>query len=238
MKFSSLKRDAKRVLDTLTVMPDGTTVTTTGCTIVIPEKYVDKQLAFMGNDVSILGIYAIVTPDGYYAVSSALCMLRIDPTSNARVTVDDTSYLLLEFQKDSTVILSDDVVKRDVIAYQVYDFFIDAGYVPWFMNYDDLLRLFYNSSEYAGISFGSNHAIIPLIVSNIARNAKNKTQYFRQIVSREPDAVPSFIPFKSVIYGPKTTTAKLSGAYFDSALVSALTNPNERVEKVETLLRS
>lgn len=238
MNFTSLKRDAKRVLETLTVKPDGTTVTTTGCTIVIPEKYVDKQLAFMGNAVSILGIYAIVTPDGFYAVSSALCMLRVDPSSNTRVTFDDTSYLLLEFPKDSTVILSKNVVKRDVIAYQVYDFFVDAGYVPWFMSYDDLLRLFYNSDKYAGISFGNNHAIIPLIVSNIARSPVQKTQYFRQFLAESPNAKPAWIPFKSVIYGPKTTTAKLSGAYFDSALVSALTNPNDRVEKVETLLRS
>lgn len=238
MNVASLKRDAKRVGETLKTLPDGSVVTTTGCTIVIPEKYVEKQLAFLGNDVSILGVYAIVTPDGFYAVSSAMCMLRVDPTSNTKVTIDDTSYLVLEFQKNSNVLLSSDVVKRDVVAYQVYDFFVDAGNVPWFMTYTDMLKLFYYSDKYAGISFGANHAIIPLIVSNIARNPNNKVQYYRQIVEEDRNAKPAWIPFKSVIYGPKTTTAKLSGAYFDSALVSALTIPNDRKEKVETLLRS
>lgn len=238
MNIKALKRDAKRVAETLTTLPDGSVVTSTGCVILIPEKYIDKQLAFIGNEVSILGIYAIITPDGFYAVSTAMCMIRIDPTSNNRVVIDDVTYLELTFPKNSTVILSSTVVKRDIIAYQVYDFLIDAGHVPWFLEYDDLLKLFYLSDQYAGITFGANHSIIPLIVSNIARDPNLKTRYFRQAINESPKAVPSFIPFKSVIYGPKTTTAKLMGAYFDSALVSALTNPNTRTEKVETLLRT
>lgn len=238
MNVNTLKRDALRVNETLKVLPDGSTITTTGCSILVPEKYIDKQLAFIGNEVSILGIYAIVTPDGFYAVSSAMCMLRVDPSSNNKLTIGDDNYLELVFPKNSTVILSSDVVKRDVIAYQVYDFFIDAGNIPWFMTYDDLLKLFYGSDQYAGISFGANHAIIPLIISNIARDPNDKTKYYRQSIALNPKLDPAFIPFKSVIYGPKTTTAKLMGAYFDSALVSALTNPNERIEKVETLLRT
>lgn len=238
MNFASLKRDAKRVVETIKKLPDGSSVTTTGCTIVIPEKYVTKELAYMGNEVSILGIYAIITPDGFYAVSTAMCMLRVDPISNSKVVYDDTPYLLLEFQKNSPLILSEDVVMRDILAYRTYNFNISSGNVPWFLTYDDMLAMFYKSKQFTGASFGNNHAIIPTIVSNIARSPDDKTVHFRHFIAEHPNAKPEWIPFKSVLYGPKTTTAKLAGSYFDSARVSALTNPNENVEKIETLLRS
>jgi hypothetical protein len=48
---------------------------------------------------------------------------------------------------------------------------------------------------------------------------------------------PTFIPFRSPIYGATNTTAKLIGAYFDDSINSALVNPSEKVEGVESLLR-
>jgi len=238
MNFNALKRDAERVKTTLVENPDGSVTTKTGCSIVIPERYIDRELAAVSDEFQTLAIFAIVTPDGFYAVSSAIAMMRLNPISTTKVMHnDDEPYLILEFAPGSIVMHSTDLVKNEVLVYEVYTDFIDSGRIPWFLSYNDALTLFEDSPHFTGMRLGSNRAVLSLIVSTIARSAKDRRKHLR-LVNPLDEKDLFWIPFNSIIYGPKTTTARLMGAYFDTGLVAALTTQNDTAERVEDFLRT
>lgn len=223
----------------LVVTPDKQVITQRGCKIHIPARYVDKNLATIGDETFILGIYAIVM-DGYYAFSKSACMIQIEPLGQTRVQVGDQEYLEFEFLPGSTVITNTEVVKEDTLMYYLFDYFIDGGRIPWFLDYAAYGTLFDDAVYFTGLKLGAHPAIMQMIISTTARNSKDRTQYYRQIIKTMDDLgtnIPTYVPYKSVLFGPKTTTAKLMGAYFDAGLVSALTNPSERGDKIESLLR-
>lgn len=237
MNFQALKRDAERVKTTLVENPDGSVTTKTGCSIVIPERYIERELASVADEFQSLAIFAMVTPDGFYAVSTAIAMMRLNPISTTKVTYKEEAYLILEFAPGSIVMHATDVVKNEVLVYEVYNDFIDSGHIPWFLSYNDVLTLFEDSPHFTGMRLGSNRAVLSLIVSTIARSAKDRRVHFRLADPlNEKDLF--WIPFNSIIYGPKTTTARLMGAYFDTGLVAALTTQNDAPERVEDLLRT
>lgn len=239
MDTSKLTRDAKHVAATLRELPDGTVITKSGCTIHVPAKYVEKNLAHLDSDIYIAGIYALITPDNKYAVSNTMAMIKITPTDTKRVFINDVEYIEFEFPAGSVVFPNLNLVVNDTMAYHVYDCFVDGAIAPWFMNYVDIGKLFNSSDKHAGIRLGANRAVMEMILATTARQPADKTQYFRHVIFKPEDMSKpiAYVPFKSVIYGPNTTSAKLMGAYFDMGLVSALVNPSERTEKIETLLR-
>lgn len=236
MNIRNLKRNADRVVATLQDLPDGTTITKEGCEIHIPCRYEEKTLAYIGQENQILSIFAMVLSDGSYGVFTAMTMVKIDPLSSRKVVIEGEDYYVFEFPKNSTVFKSKDVVIDKLLPYYVYDYFVDNARIPWYLNYEDLPKIFDTSVEYCGYRLGANRAVLPLMIAMTARSTKDKTVYYRQIVGKESADV-AWVPFKSVLFGPKTTTAKLMGAYFDSGLTSALVNPNDRPENIETLLR-
>lgn len=240
MDVSKLKRDAAKVHAYLKEAGDGSLITTKGCKIYIPSSYAECQLASVGNETHILGIFAIVVEDQYYGVSLANAMMRIEPSATNTVDVDGSSYIEFYFEPGATVIPALELVKEDTLTYHIYDEFIAKGHVPWFISYIDLGNLFASAPYHAGVKLGANHAVLELIASVVARDPKDRTLYYRQTVKSMDEVLsrpPALIPFRSVTYGATNTTAKLMGAYFDEGLTSALVNPSQRTEKIEELLR-
>lgn len=240
MDISKLKRDADYVRSTLKALPDGTTITTTGCKIYIPVDYEAKAMAYLEENVYVLGIYAIVTPDGRYAVSKAITMVMLSPFATNTVTILGKDYYEFEFLANDVVVLKNDVVMKDTLTFNVYDYFIDFGKVPWFLNYVDYITLFEHVQYYTGVKLGDNEAVMELMAAIAARDPKDRTVFFRQSVKTMHEAItaaPAYVPFRSVLWGPQTTTAKLMGAYFETGQLSALVNPNTKPEGIEELLR-
>ena len=48
---------------------------------------------------------------------------------------------------------------------------------------------------------------------------------------------PAYIALKNLTYAATNTVARIGGSFFGDGLVSALTNPSERVERIESILR-
>lgn len=237
MDIPNLKRDASYVKGTLEQLGDKV-VTRTGCKIHIPVHYQESSLLQIGAENYILGIFVLIVDDRTYAVNSAITMLRIDPTFMTTVKYDNTDYYEFYFEPGSVVFDNTKTVVNDVVAYYVYDEFVAKGRIPWYMTYDDMGKLFASSSRYAGISIGANRAVMEMLVSSIARNPKDLTQYYRHYTNETAEPIePAWIPGSSVIYGATNTTAKTIGSYFDLAVVSALNNPSTRNERIEDILR-
>jgi hypothetical protein len=240
MQPDKLVRNSKRVLEALTELPNGSVIANETVKIYVPNRFLEKGLAYVGVDTYILGIYAIVLEDKYYGVSLVNAMIPIDPSQTNRLKWQDEVYLEFIFNKGATVFKSTDLVKTDVLTYRIYDEILSNGNIPWYVGYEELGHLFDTAQYHAGANIGANQEVTQLIASIVARDSKDRTKFYRSTITETSDLVnhpPVFIPLKSVEYAATNTVNKLGGSYMSVGIVSALINPTERVERIEHLLR-
>jgi len=240
MDHTQLIRDAKKIHAILKNMDDGSVVCTKACKIYIPVRFTEQQMAFVGTETFISGIFAITVDDKYYGVSLANAMMRIDPNDTKKVMVDGTENYVFSFVPGNKVIVNRNLEKTDTFIYYIYNEIIATGHVPWFFSYEDLSLLFSSSKYHAGMDVGASHVIPEMIAAAISRSPQDTTVYYRHTVKSKADLKnnpPDFIALRNVIYGATNTTAKFMGAYFNDALVSAIVNPSEKVEPIENILR-
>lgn len=234
------QRNPSKVKANLKVTDDGAVYTTAPCTIQIPERYATRHLASIGNEVFILGFFALIMEDSYYAVSTTAAMMRITPSGTDTVVIDDVPYYEFSFDAGDRVIYSTDLVRNDTLTYYIYDEHVAKGRVPWYFTYEDLGRIFLTDRLHAGTDLGSP-VVSDLIISTTTRNPEDLSQLYRHeykggdYSQKNP---PKVIPFRSVIWNTSDTTSKLIGAYFTDSINSALVNHSDRVERIEELLRT
>ncbi len=234
MDWKAFKRDRSKVLAATQVQKDKSVVALRGVRIYVPERYIEKGLAEIGSETYIVGIYAMVTEDGFYAVSRINAMMRLTPTAINTVKFDQDSYLEFVFEPGSVIIATTDLVASETLVYQIFDEFVAKGKLPWFLDYDDRARLFESADKHAGVHLGKSHAILAMIAAATTRQRDDRTRYYRHNLDT---AVPVGIPLRSITYGTTNTTSKLVGAHWNDGVDSALVNPAEHVEKIEELLR-
>lgn len=239
MNIKSLVRNSSKVFEALQELDNGSVVAKQECRIYIPARFAERNLAELGVENYITGICAIVI-DGSYAVMSVCAMLKINPVQTLKIKISGEEYYEFLFNKGSVVIETLELVKKDTLVYRIYDEIISKGKVPWYMDYNDLGKIFDTSKLHAGANIGQNSEVTELIVSMIARDRHDKTKYYRTVVKDSEDLKknpPSFIPLRSVIYAATNTTNKLAGSYFATSTVSALVSPASRTERIEGMLR-
>ena len=239
MDFTKLVRNPERVHDALMELPDSRVITKTGCKIYIPIRYAERKLAFISNEIYILGIFAITVEDKYFGVSILNTMVPIEPVETNKVLIDGEGYYEFVFTPGNTVFKTTNLVKSDSLIYRIYDEFLAMGHIPWFIGYEELGKLFDSAKEFAGANVGNNPEVTQLIASILARDPKDRTKYYRTTVTSLEDLVtnpPIFVPLKSVQYSATNTTTKLGGSYFQQGVISALIDPSSRLESIERLL--
>lgn len=240
MDWSRWKREPSKVHAALTELPDGSVVTSKRCAIYIPKRFEEKQLAVIGAETYIVGIFAIVIDDKSYGVSTANAMMRIHPSIISTVKFGEDSYLEFAFEPGSVVIGNTSLIKSDILVYKIFDEIIAKGHIPWYVEYEDLAKLFDSADHHAGVNLGRSHSILEMFAAAIARDSVDRSKYYRHTVRGQDDIVtrpPTIIPLRSVTYGATNTTAKLLGSYWADGLTSALVNPSEKTERIEELLR-
>lgn len=238
MQTTDFVRDPNRVYQALAKTP-GKLIAKEPIRIYIPERYVEKGLAFIGSETYTVGIYMMATDDNRYGVSLINAMVPIDPTNTTIVTFDDVKYYEFYFRKGSTIITNLNLVKDKKLIYSIFNEIISNGKAPWYLNYLDFAKVLATAPKHAGVSIGENHEVMELLTSSLARNPEDRTVYYRQIVNSLKDIEtipPAMIPLRSVQYAATNTTAKLAGSYFRPALISALTNPSDRLSRIEDIL--
>lgn len=241
MDPSTWKRDAKKVFAALSEQAGGEVLATRPIRIYVPERYMEKGLGEIGSETFILGIFAIVVDDKYYAVNKVAAMMRIKPTTTSTVKFNGDTYLEFYFEPGSVVFASLDLIVENTIVYQIFNNFISNGAVPWFVEYEDMAKIFATADKHAGFKLMGSHTIIEMITAAIARNEKKRTEYFRHSLDAADGPLtqkPAWIALRNISLGATNTTARLQGSYWADGLTSALANPSTKLERVEQLLRS
>ncbi len=240
MDIKKLVRDPEKVKECLVELPDGRLITKKEIKIQIPTRFVERDLAYIGLDNNIIGIYAIILDDTYYGVSTINAMINIDPSTINRIKINEDQYFEFVFNPGSTVFKSVNLVKTDILTYKIYDEIFSNGNIPWYINYEDLGKMFDSAKYHAGANIGENKEVTELIASLLARDPTDRTKYYRTVLESTSDLKkkdPVFIGLKSVVYSATNTTNRLGGSYMSSGIVASLVNVSSREERIESILR-
>lgn len=236
-----LIRNPSAVLSQLVETPSRQVLTKAACRIQVPERYTTIGLGQIGVSTFIYGCFAIILETGEYAVCNINAMVEITPYKILNTTVNDVPYHEFYFQPDQVVIKTTDLVKIDTLIYNVFDEFIFQGKIPWFMNYEDVGKLFDTAKFHANSDVAQNLEVIEFIASMITRSVEDRSKYIRTVARQSSDVASNkiaFVPLKSVFYSVNSTVNKLAGSYFSDGVTSALVKKTNNVEKIEAILRA
>lgn len=240
MDIRKLIRKPEVIHASLAETKNDTLIAVRECKIYIPTRFAEYRLAVISNEIRIVGIFAIVVDDLYYGVSNANAIMQITPTSTTVVDVEGDEYYEFRFERGSQITPNINLVQDNSFVYRIYDEIVAKGHVPWFISYEDMGKLFETAVYHGNMRLGPNNVPLEMIAASISRSAKDRTLFYRHTIKSVADQLkspPAFIALRNVMLGATNTTARLMGAYFDEGLLSALVNPSESTEGVETLLR-
>jgi hypothetical protein len=240
MNPDKLIRDASKIHACMKRLPDRSVIVTKALKVYIPARFSERDLATIGMETYICGIYAIVLDDTYYGVDMTNAMIRIEPTSTAKVMIHGDEHYEFYFEPGSVFTPSVDLVQKDTLPYKIFDEIFSKGRVPWYLSYTDMGRVFKSAKKHAGANIGGNNEVTELLASMNARDAKDRHKYYRSTLTSLKEIhsrPPAWVGLRSVTYAATNTTNKLAGSHFADGVVSALNSPAERTEPIEKLLR-
>jgi hypothetical protein len=230
------KRNASVVKSQL-VTKDHQVFTKVPCKIHIPMRFSQINLAEIGIETYIYGLFAIILESGEYAVMNIMAMVKINPDKVLTTEINSEGYYEFIFDAGSTIIENTSVIRKDSLFYPVINELIFRGGVPWYVDYEDLGKAFDSGKKFADNNAGKSYEVNELLASMISRSRKDRAIFYRH--SENPkEKKPDYIALTSIFYSVKNTVNKLAGNYFTEGLVSALVEPSQSTEKIEQLLRA
>lgn len=236
-----IQHNPEKIKAVLKKLPNKKLITTAPLTAYFPERFVERDFAAVGSEIQCVGMIGFNLADQYYSTLLVNAIVKLEPSGILKTEIDGDVYYKLMFEKGDTVLSSVELVKTDILVYRIYNEIIAAGKVPEYLGYMELAHLFDTAGKHAGANVGERTEITELLISLIARDPKDRRKYYREIIRKLEEIYtrpPVILPLKSVEYSPTDTLTKLAGSYWDRALVSAIVNPSEKTERIETLLRS
>ncbi len=229
-----LKRNAKSISSKITISKDGVTCSDR-CTIEFPKWYQDKGLATIEKEVTLYGIFAIIVGDEY-SVSFMPTLCSSKPISISEIEREDgETYTQLHFAKGDKILEGNSLVKQGRLAVALMENFYMAAKMPWFIEYEDCVRILDNAPIYSGTGMGSAPVASELLSSFIARSSKDKKVYYRQVNATGEIA---WVDLLNPYYSIRNNVNKIAGGYLSDNLVSAIVEDSKSSTKLERLARS
>ena len=227
---SVLTRDPKYILGLLEETKDDRIIVKKPLDVIYPENYLTKKLAKLDQDLTVLGIVALVDPQtNKYAVLSIPGMITIPITEMKQFTYQEDVYRVLSLDAYDTLVLNTNIVKDETLDYYMY------------LNYLDILNIYSKDSYYIGQNLIDIPQVLEMLLANIARDPKNDKFMYRDKLKSMDDIKtnpPSWVPLRNVSLGSVDTYSKLMGSYFEEGLTSALADKSKKMTRIEKVLRS
>lgn len=239
--MSKYKRDPVKVLSSLIETPSGQIIAKQNCKIQVPVRFSEIGLGKVGIQTFTYGLFPIILETGEYSVCNVNALIELDPFKTLMVTLDEVDYHEFYFEPGSVIIKTTDLIKRETLIYNIMDEFIFKGKIPWYVEYEDIGKIFDTAKYHANSNVGQNLEVIEFIAALITRSKKDRTKYIRNVAKSFADTKLDqidYIPLNNVFYAIHNTVNKLAGSYFNDGVISALVTPSTQVEKIESILRA
>jgi len=241
MDLSSLTRNRDKVRANLVKLDDSSVVCREGCKVYIPQRYVNKGLANVGETCWSVGEFVMATDSGFYCATLVPAIMILTPTEVRQVKLDGNPYYELSFAPGSTVFETTWIPKTDSCIPPLFNELIINGNAPYGWSLFDLAKCFHLAPKYTGFKMGANPQVFETIINIISRDPEDLNKQYRNVPQALADVYkkpPTIVGLRNPAVTSTNTVAKLIGSYFQDGVVSALINPSDRVEGVEALLRS
>ena len=240
MDISNLVRDADHFKSFLFVTQDDRLVTKQKLTICFPALYENHELAVFSDEVSVIGLFAMIQGDKY-CVNNVLAFMPLTPSEIYREKINEEEHIFLTFDEGATVCRNVNLMKEDTLTYYSYEYFISNGYIPWFLDYIDVVNLYRTAEKHCGVKLGDTSSVMELICCTTARNPQEGRLMFRtgmKSIDEMRKTTPLWVALSNIQFGAADTTSKLLGSYFNDGLNSAIAYKTKKIDPVEEVLRS
>lgn len=233
-------RNAEKVLSTLIDLPGKPVIAKSKITIQVPARFREIGLAKIGAQTYVFGLFAMILESGEYALCNVSSYIELGAWSFEKEDIDGEEYLNLIFEPGSILFKTKDLISRPALVYRALDEFVFKGKVPWYVGYEDMGKLFDTAKKYAKTRADIIPSVTEFIAAYIARDKNDRSKFLRETSKSYPDFEKNlaWVPMRSVFWSAPGTVNKLTGAYFQDGIVSAIVNPSDRVEKIEGILRA
>lgn len=235
-KIEELERDKDKVFEQILVSPNVNMINRSDESIYLmaPRHFRQINLARYQETALIYGLFALITESGYYSVCNICAMVNTLPDRLTIMKHQDMVYDLLHFNPGSVIIKTFDLVQNELMLYDVVNMLPIQGKYPWYLNYSDLLKLFITAKHHAGSRIGDNLKMMEAILSFVALDPSDETQFYRQ---SEMKSIPRWSSLSRISSATLPTFSKVMGPYADDGMMASLITENNVVQDLETILR-
>lgn len=236
--INNLKRNPDKIKSSLKKVGDSY-IATKNLTIIFPERYIEKGLAFLGSSVNVVGIFIIIDDNNNYSIMNMPNMVKLQPNMTDDIEINDKKHIAMYFDNGDVVIENVNVVKKKAIIYDLFDEFLVHGNIPWYMDSNDVFNILSLSDKYTGSDIGNDPLGMELLTSIITRTQDDKTVLYRKL-AKNPEKMkkskPVFIGILNIYYTFSSTISKISGSYLKEGITAAVVNKEESSTKIEDMI--
>lgn len=226
-----MKRD-KDFIQSQIYIKDGKIYTKEKTIIEFPKWYENKELLDIQDVTYLYGVFAIIIGDKY-SVSVIPTLINTTPIIIREVERENGTYIQFVYGKDDVIIDNTTIAKKDLLSYNIFENLFIYAKTPWFIEYEDLIKILDNIYPYSNSNLGNNFVATELVTSFIARTKKDKSVFLRQ----DPNAQADYVDLTNVYFSALSTLNKVAGNYFTEGLTSALVQKEKEPTKLENLVR-
>lgn len=240
LNVSGLKRDPDAIKKAFKKI-GSSMVVTKDMRVIFPERYTNIDLAIIGSTVRLTSIYAILDDEGNYAVSNIPIFIELTPSNITDIEINGKVNKVLHFEEGTTFTENVNMVIDNTFLYDLFNEFYINGNIPWFISYNDAITIFEKTKKYAKSGLGDNPITMEILASILARNPKNKSEFYREILKNENDlnkVIPQYIGLMNIYFTFDNTVSKLVGSYYGQGISSAIISRETSTTTIEEILRA
>lgn len=240
MDYSSIKYNPTPVRSKYKVVGDKC-VALAPLEVIFPERWIAKDLAELGEVVHLIGYFAVVDDKGNYGKMMIPSIIRTKPDRINKVNINGEGYMVLGYDKGSDLIVNMNVVKDDNLVYYIYSELLEKARIPYYFTYLDTSKFFNETVKYNGFSLGYDPAALEYLIAFMHRDPDDIGRSYRLRDNAKKNlstVAPSVIGLNDVTTGSNNFITKVTKSYTTAGITSALNNPAQRAERIESMLRN
>lgn len=214
--------------------------TSVPASIEIPKRYLNRDLLEIKDLTYVFGVFAICIGDKY-SVGLIPSMFRTVPLNIKEYKIGEDEYIQFLYGKDTCIIENSEVVRKDVLSYNIFDEYMMAGRIPWYIEYEDLCRIMDNMAAYADSNVGKNLFANEIVTAFVARSKNDMTKYYRTVSTGKTGdqrGKYTFNGIDDVYFSAPNTMSKMAGNYYRNGVVSALVQKEKSIGDIEKAVRA
>lgn len=213
-------------------------IATKAIDLIVPQRFVDRDLVILGTPTLVLGILMVVVGKKY-AVLNTCCMFKTKPGEVTRDTLDDVGVYVLKYQPGDVLVDNINVVMDDKLLYLIYDELYNSKLPPYLLHDpNDAHRVFDTAEYFTGVSLYGPLTISHFVGSLTLRSGVDLNKYYREMNDAKNRDNVVFVGMGSVTHGATDNVSRFMGGYFEDKLTTSLTTDVKEVTPIEHILRS